>query len=197
MNEADRKRILDSTAQVFLEKGFQRASTAEIARRARTSKQTLYGLFPSKSDLFVAVIRSHTDELFSHHIEYLESNAPPQVVLADMGRRTLLLFSAPRFLALYKILVAEAHNFPGLARELWQCCVLRGHRLLAEYLRSQRIGGPSYQKAAARFVSLILGNFLIDATLNPDLQLSESMLRARVREAVRDFLSLYPARARK
>ena len=40
----------------FFEKGYGRANTSEIARRAKTSKQTLYSLFPTKADLFVGVI---------------------------------------------------------------------------------------------------------------------------------------------
>jgi hypothetical protein len=53
----------------------------------------------------------------------------------------LAMFSAPRFLALYRIVVAEAHNFPDLARQLWCYCMERGYTQLAEYLKSRRIGG--------------------------------------------------------
>src|ERR1035438_1238209 len=73
LDEPERRRILDATTAVFLEKGFQRASTAVIARRARSSKQTLYALFPTKADLFAAVMSAHTEQLFARHIEYIES----------------------------------------------------------------------------------------------------------------------------
>ncbi|MBV8884138.1 MAG: helix-turn-helix transcriptional regulator [Chroococcidiopsidaceae cyanobacterium CP_BM_RX_35] len=39
--------ILEAATAVFLEQGFARASTDEIARRAGASKQTLYSLYPS------------------------------------------------------------------------------------------------------------------------------------------------------
>jgi AcrR family transcriptional regulator len=197
LDAADRKRILDVTARVFLERGYERASTAEIARRAHTSKQTLYNLFPSKAALFVAVISAHTEDLFARHVEYIESGAPPQEALTDMGLHLLKLFSAPRFLALYRILVAEAPNFPDLARLLWDNCMIRGRELLAEYLRSRRVGGPRYDRSAAQFISFILGDFVINHMLNPDIELSDRAMQTRVREAVRDFLLLHPVPAAK
>lgn len=193
LDESERKRILDATTAVFLEMGYERASTSEIARRARTSKQTLYSLFPTKGDLFVGVMGAHTEQLFARHVEYIASGDPPRQALSEMGYMVLTMFSAPNFLALYRILVAEAHHFPDLARQLWCSCIERGHGLLAEYLKSRHIGGPRYRKSAAQFISFVLGDFVINAMLNPDLELSERALRARVRDAVRDFLVLHPA----
>jgi AcrR family transcriptional regulator len=192
LDEAERRRILDATTAVFLEKGFEHASTAEIARRARTSKQTLYALFPAKADLFVAVMSAHTEQLFSHHMEHIESKKPPRQVLTDIGCMTLRMFSAPTFLALYRILVAEAGDFPDLARQLWDGCKVRGNELLAEYLQSRRIGGPDYRKSAAQFVTFVLGDYILHVLLNPDLELCERTLQARVQSAVGDFLRLHP-----
>jgi TetR/AcrR family transcriptional regulator, mexJK operon transcriptional repressor len=192
LNPLERQQILDATALVFLEKGYGRANTSEIARRAKTSKQTLYSLFPTKADLFVGVISLHADRLFERHIEFIESDASPEATLNVMGHETLAMFSAPQFLALYRIVVAEAHNFPDLARQLWCSCMERGYAQLADYLKSRRIGGPLYRKSASQFLSFVLGDFIVNAMLNPDLKLSDRVLRLRVREAVRDFLRLHP-----
>lgn len=194
LDNAERKRILDATTRVFLEKGFGRASTSEIARRARTSKQTLYALFPSKADLFVGVISAHTEQLFARHAYYIESGKTPRQALTEIGISVLKMFSAPEFLALYRIIVAEAHNFPDLARQLWRECTERGYDLLAEYLQSRYIGGPGYRKSAAQFVSFVLGDFVLNAMLNPDRQMSDRALQAGVQKAVKDFLRLHPAR---
>ena len=193
LDDAARKRILTVTARVFLERGYEHASTAEIARRARASKQTLYGLFPSKAELFVAVIGAHTEALFARHTEYIASTQPPRDALTGIGIELLDLFTAPRFLALYRILVAESHRFPDLARLLWDRCQIRGRELLAAYLRSRRIGGPYYDRSASKFISFILGDYVINAMLNPDLKLSPRIVRTRVRETVDDFLLLCPA----
>jgi AcrR family transcriptional regulator len=190
--ERYRERILDATTAVFLEKGFQGASTNEIARRAQTSKQTLYTLFPTKADLFFAVMSAHTEQLFSKHTYYIESGKAPRRTLTEIGYMVLNMFSAPEYLALHRIVVAEVHRFPDLARAVWRECVERGHRLLAEYLKSRSIGGPNYSKSAAQFVSFVLGDFVLNALLNPDLELSDRAIRSRVRDAVEDFLHLHP-----
>lgn len=197
LDHAERKRILDATTAVFLEKGYARAATSEIARRARTSKQTLYSLFPTKADLFVAVMGAQTAQLFARHVEYIESGDPPRKALTDIGCQMLGLFTAPQFLALYRIIVAETHNFPDLARELWLTCMEHGQKLLAEYLKSKRVGGPNYRKSAVQFISFVLGDFVINAMLNPDLEISERALQTRVRDAVRDFLQLHPLRGQR
>ena len=192
LDNAERKRILDATAAVFLEKGYRRAATLDIARRARTSKQTLYVLFPTKADLFVAVIGAHTEQLFARHSYYIESGKSPRQALTEMGRMVLRMFTSPEFLALYRIVVAEAHEFPDLARKLWQQCSERGTILLADYLRSRRIGGPRYKKSAAQFIAFLLGDFVLNAMLNPDHCLSPRALNAGVAVAVADFLVLHP-----
>lgn len=193
--EADdyRRRILDATTEVFLEKGYERASTNEIARRAQTSKQTLYALFPTKAELFAGVIAAHTEQLFTKHIDYIESGKAPRETLAEMGCMLLRLFSSSDFLALYRILVAQAHTFPEPARALWLQCAERGNGLMAEYLESRRIGGPNYRKSAKQFVSFVLGDFVLNAMLDPSVALSDRAVQERVREAVEDFLALHPA----
>jgi hypothetical protein len=135
---------------------------------------------------------AHTEQFFARHVYYIESNKSPRQTLTEIGYTVLNLFSAPEFLALYRILVAETHNFPDLARDLWRQGVERGNVLLAEYLQSRRIGGPRYSKSAAQFVSFVLGDFVLNAMLNPDIELSDRAIKGRVREAVEDFLKLHP-----
>ncbi len=192
-----RKRILDATAAVFLEKGYERASTNEIARRAQTSKQTLYSLFPSKAELFIGVMTARIEHLFARHAYYIASDEPPRQVLAAMGEMMLRIFRSHEFLALYRILVAQVHTFPEPALMLWRACVERGYTLLAEYLRTRGLGGPEYEHSASRFVSFVLGDYVLNAMLDPALRMSERDLRQRVDEAVDDFLQLHAPAERK
>ncbi|MDR3764916.1 MAG: TetR/AcrR family transcriptional regulator [Acidobacteriota bacterium] len=192
-----RKRILDATAAVFLEKGFERASTNEIARRAQTSKQTLYSLYPSKAELFVGVVTARIEPLFARHVNYIESAEPPRKVLSNMGESMLRMFRSREFLALYRILVSQVHTFPEPALALWRSCAERGYALLAEYLAVRKLGGPDYEKSSVRFVSFVLEDFLFNALLDPALHMTEKDLRRRVDEAVDDFMRLHAPAERK
>ena len=53
------------------------------------------------------------------------------------------------------------------------------------------VGGPRYDKSAAQFISFVLGDY-VNAMLNPDLELTDRVLRTRVHEAVDNFICLHP-----
>lgn len=57
--EATRERILDAAAQLFLELGYHRTSTAAIGRAAGTSEASVFAVFGLKADLLVAVVVDH------------------------------------------------------------------------------------------------------------------------------------------
>ncbi len=52
-----RRQILEAAFRVFSEKGFNAATTAEIARNAGVAEGTIYNYFQNKRELFITVIR--------------------------------------------------------------------------------------------------------------------------------------------
>ena len=69
--DVTRERLIDAAAQVFAEKGYDRAGVQEISRRAGLTTGAIYGRFTGKAELLQAAIESRTtddlDELFSSH----------------------------------------------------------------------------------------------------------------------------------
>jgi AcrR family transcriptional regulator len=51
-----RQQIIEAAFDIFSEKGFATATTAEIARKAGVAEGTIYNYFPSKRDLLIAVV---------------------------------------------------------------------------------------------------------------------------------------------
>ena len=66
-----RDRLIEAAAQVFAEKGYDRAGVQEISRRAGLTTGAIYGRFAGKAELLQAAIESRTtdelDELFASH----------------------------------------------------------------------------------------------------------------------------------
>ena len=66
-----RDRLIKAAAEVFAEKGYDRAGVQEISRRAGLTTGAIYGRFAGKAELLQAAIDSRTtdelDELFSSH----------------------------------------------------------------------------------------------------------------------------------
>jgi AcrR family transcriptional regulator len=55
-NAATMRALLDAAAQTFVERGFEAASMDEIAGRVGLTKGALYYRFPTKQDLFLALL---------------------------------------------------------------------------------------------------------------------------------------------
>jgi len=64
-------RLLQAAADVFAERGYDRAGVAEIARRAGVTTGAIYSRFPGKAELLVAALECTTtdelDALFTDH----------------------------------------------------------------------------------------------------------------------------------
>lgn len=109
--------ILAAALAVFAEKGFAAARTEDIAARAGISKGALYLYFPTKEDLFRAVIR----ETIAPNVEAFQT----QLIAADLPFADILRMMLPRFAetvaatrfgSVVKMVVGESGNFPELAR---------------------------------------------------------------------------------
>jgi len=69
--DVTRERLVAAAAQVFAEKGYDRAGVQEISRRAGLTTGAIYGRFTGKAELLQEAIHSRStdelDELFASH----------------------------------------------------------------------------------------------------------------------------------
>jgi AcrR family transcriptional regulator len=120
-HESDRRAvILHAAFDVFVEKGYEAATTAEIVRRAKTSKRTLYALFPTKQDILTALIRYGSSRMQPPAaLPPPENRAQFVAVLEQFGRVFLAEFLHPERTAMYRLAIAEAgRGGAAVAREL-------------------------------------------------------------------------------
>jgi AcrR family transcriptional regulator len=111
--EARRQAIIEAAAQLFQEAGYEGASMNELAKRMGGSKATLYGYFPSKEELFGAVVRTvATANLFDAARELLiggVGTAALEMSMIHFGERMLFgLTNDSTALAVYRMVVAES-----------------------------------------------------------------------------------------
>jgi AcrR family transcriptional regulator len=110
--EIRRNAILEAALALFKEQGYERASMNELAKRLGGSKATLYGYFPSKEELFTAVVESvATSHLAAAPAELLEvsGDATLESLLTSFGERMLSVLSNDAdALAVYRMVIAEA-----------------------------------------------------------------------------------------
>ena len=88
IGDPTRDRLLTAAAEVFAEKGYDRAGVQEIARRAGFTTGAIYGRFRGKADLLLAAIaeQSH-DELSDLFAEYRSKGLAGKAtdILATVG----------------------------------------------------------------------------------------------------------------
>ena len=72
--EARRTQILMGAAQAFVEKGFHKATTKEIAKAAGVSEGTIYNYFDTKRELLVALI----DTVITDSLKRIIFENPPK-----------------------------------------------------------------------------------------------------------------------
>src|SRR5215472_6157519 len=83
--ERTRQRLLDVAVEVFMEKGFARASVEEIAERAGYSKGAVYSNFASKEDLALAVLDRRSEQQLAVLSELIPARGDDLAFWLDQG----------------------------------------------------------------------------------------------------------------
>src|SRR4051812_5823377 len=116
--KADRPgEIVDAALHVFAEKGFAAAKLDDIARRAGVSKGALYLYFETREEIFRAVV----DQAIAPNMQVVRAMVaahpgPLSDLLRLVAERVGTLMETLPVGGVVKMVIAEAGNFPQLAR---------------------------------------------------------------------------------
>jgi len=127
--------VIEAALACFAERGFAATKLDDIAAKAGVSKGTVYLYFPSKEELFKAVIRETILPNLAQAEALLESTDVPS---AEYLRR-LLEFMTGRMASspvgiIPKLIITESGNFPDIARFYLDNVVHRGFALIGRIL---------------------------------------------------------------
>jgi AcrR family transcriptional regulator len=122
--------IIDAALALFGERGFAATRLEDVAVRAGVSKGTVYLYFPTKEDLFRAVLRQG----LLPNLEAMEQAvAAHQGTTPDLLRQivaSLLRVLDTELTVIPKLILAESGNFPAIARLYGEEVVKRAMALL-------------------------------------------------------------------
>ncbi len=115
--EARPQELLQAALALFVEKGFAATRAEEVAQRAGVSKGTLYLYYPSKEELFKAVVRQNLSSLIKEGIELAEAHEGDSSALLGLLLQTWWqrIGNTPAA-GIHKIVLSEVRNFPELAQ---------------------------------------------------------------------------------
>jgi len=120
---------------LFVEKGFSATRVEEVAAKAGVSKGTLFLYFPSKEDLFKAVVRENIAKQFptwNEEFNQFEGTS------ADMLRYAMTSWweriGQTRASGITKLVMSEAQNFPEIAHFYQDEVIKPGNALIRRIL---------------------------------------------------------------
>jgi len=127
--------IISAALEVFADRGFAATKLEDVARRAGVTKGTIYLYFENKEALFKALIRQTIVPVIARGEEVAKSFTGSDVFeLRQLVREYWRLVGETSLVGIPKLMMAEANNFPQLARFYYEEVVTRGHRLMASVI---------------------------------------------------------------
>ena len=134
--QARPQELTAAALSLFVERGFAATKLDDVAARAGVSKGTLYRYFDSKEALFKAVIREGiVPALEQGEVLYQRYRDDPQRLLREILLGWWEMIGATDLGGIPKLMMAEAQNFPEVAKFYFDEVMCRGRDLVRRALR--------------------------------------------------------------
>jgi len=200
-----RAAVVEAARTLFLRKGYASTTMEEIAAAAGLTKRTLYNNYPDKDALFRQIVTEvmAVAEAFAQglHGEFAAEVTAKNLraTLDDLARRLALGIMRPEVVALRRLLIGEAREFPAFGAKYFERAPGQVLDALASgFERWGRRGllrvtsAAGARIAAAQFAYLVVGEPLDRAMLVGSVASREHVLEC-AREGVETFLARYSA----
>lgn len=189
------QRLLDASTQLFMEKGYDATSMTEIASRAHASKETVYRHFPTKDELFRAVVRRRGEMVAQGMETIFDEHRPPEKALAAFGELILNRLTTNESIAFHRVLGMARERFPDLLELYRSTGPFRVRAAMTTYLQQQiKLGTLRKMDAevgARQFFDLVAAEMLMKAHFEGQSDPPKAAIRKRVKEAIDCFLRGY------
>jgi AcrR family transcriptional regulator len=135
--EARPRQILEAAFRVFGSRGLHQATLDDVAAAAGITKGTIYLYFPSKADLFSAMLKARVNDIMPAVEAPGDGRSGPTTRrrLSALGRQLYRFFRSRAWQAMYRTVISEAAQFPEAAALLYREGILPANRRLAEVIR--------------------------------------------------------------
>jgi TetR/AcrR family transcriptional regulator len=128
--------LLEAALDLFVEKGFAATRVEEVAARAGVSKGTLFLYFPSKEDLFKAVVRENlVTTVTQGAAEAAQFQGSSGELIEWLMLQWWHRYGATKASGISKLVMSEASNFPDLAAFFQSEVITPAHALVRNVLQ--------------------------------------------------------------
>jgi AcrR family transcriptional regulator len=185
--------ILMAAKDAFIENGFGNTSMDDVARRADTTKRTVYNNFGSKERLLEAVI-DHSILLFETAVPPLGPEADPNQI-REFCEILLQLMTWRAAIGLQRLIISEGLTFPDIATRLSSRIAAAMRQPLVQFLESHGTSPALAEKLAMATVDRLTSRGRLDRLVGirqaypllPGKNQLDEIDRAAVEEVVRQL----------
>ncbi|MBN8842680.1 MAG: TetR/AcrR family transcriptional regulator [Sphingomonadales bacterium] len=136
-----RKAFVDAAREAFFTGGYAGTTMSSIASTVGGSKTTLWSYFPSKEDLFTAVVDDIVEQYGQALTIDLPLDRPVPEVLRGFGSLLMTKLTSTPLLSLFRLVVGEAGRFPHLAETFYDRGPRPGKARAAEWVSEKMVRG--------------------------------------------------------
>jgi AcrR family transcriptional regulator len=155
--EARRQAIMAVATRSFLDLGYAATTMTAIAAALGGSKTTLWSYFPSKEDLFAAVIEEAAIRMRADVYPALDPAGALEATLQAFCLGFLTRITAPDVIALYRLIVGESGRFPEVGRLFYERAARHTLEALAGFLARHMAAGSLRADDPARAAGALIG----------------------------------------
>jgi AcrR family transcriptional regulator len=167
VDDPTRDRLLTAAAEVFAEKGYDRAGVQEIARRAGFTTGAIYGRFRGKADLLLAAIASQSHDEFEELFAEYQTKDQALDILHTVGSHLVIdEFDSGQALLLEAFVAARRE--PELAAMLREVITEQSdelNMLIEEAKRAGTLDSDLDSFSVVRFCHVVALGFLLFGAL--------------------------------
>lgn len=186
------RQILQAALAVFGERGLGAARLEDIAKRAGLSKGTIYLYFSNKEELFREVIRDTViTQLEAGERMVGSTTTTVTETLTEFMRSYWAFIRSDEFAPIFRLIHAEIHNFPDLARFYADEVVARGHRLVAGIIQRGIASGEFRQVDPAVAARMLTAPFVMHGLWCTHRECFSSVAKKTDAEVLDELMQFY------
>lgn len=186
-----RDAIVQVAAQYFLDHGYAGTTMSGIAGALGGSKGTLWSYFPSKEELFVAVLDRLTEDFRAQLSLILNPQNDLESALRRFCREFLVKVTSSEGIRLYRLVLSEAVRFPEIGRIFYDRGPKVTQEQLAGFLADAMERGLLLRDDPLRAAQNLTGLCLAGLRQNLLIGLTEALTPAEVDDEIDRAMTMF------
>lgn len=190
---ARRSQIIAVAREHFFENGFEGTVMSAIAAQLGGSKRTLWSYFPSKEDLFIAVVEDTAGSVRAG-IDFSGAGDSPLEKLTILARTVIERFTAPISVQMFRLISPLSDRYPDLVKAFYERGPERTRQRVADCLRdnfAEILWTEDYMDAGNVLVAIAASEFHFESLWGMSPPPTAKQKDARAHHAAMLFLRTY------